>query len=120
MVRKGTLWIMAAAVLFVCACDDPIIGEWKTSKRIDCDRRGEMEIQADLDGKGEIPIGCDLTCKISVAVRETDLGYDLKIKINTPEVCEVEGGDTKGTYECELEEDDTRLDCGNFYAWKRK
>lgn len=119
MLRKSlVVGLLSAGSIALLACDEPVVGEWKTDDRINCDKKGEMTIESDLTGDGFIPLDCSLKCKFDVEA--TDSGadeWDIEIKIKTTELCTIDGS-SKAEFECELEKDETELDCGNFYVWE--
>lgn len=119
MQKISRMGMLSAGALVLCACGESVTGEWETTDQPACGRRGAMNIEEDLKGVAMIPIDCLATCEIDVQL--DDLGgdhFDLAIEIKTPNVCVVEDGRTKDHYECTVERDGTRLDCGRFFEWK--
>ncbi len=110
--------LLTAGVVGLSGCaPDPLAGSWRT-KKLTCDRRGEMTLDADWVGPAELPIDCDLTCELECDVYEAgEDRYEMRVKIETPSVCQVQGGGTKAKYDCKLEDEGSTLDCGNFNVW---
>lgn len=110
------LLLGAAALLSGCA-PDPLAGNWRT-KKLDCGRRGTMTLDETWVGEAELPVNCERTCELEVdAYEKGDPEYFMKVEVDTPSVCQVEGGGTKAKYDCTLEDEGTTLDCGNFHVW---
>ncbi len=118
LTHSAQLALLTAATLWLSGCgQDPLAGEWRT-KRMACDKRGEMILDTDWVGSAELPIDCDLTCEIDCDAYEAgEDRYEMRVKIQTDSICHVEGGGTKATYDCKLEDEGSTLNCGNFNVW---
>jgi hypothetical protein len=116
--RTAQVALLTAGALCLTGCSpDPLEGEWRT-KRLVCDRRGEMVLDSEWTGTAEIPIDCDVTCKMDCDAYEAgEDRYELRVKIKTDSVCHVEDGGTMAKYDCTLEDEGSTLDCGNFNVW---
>ncbi len=110
------LVVGGATALSGCA-PDPLAGNWRT-KRLICDRRATMTLDENWVGEAELPISCDRTCELEIdAYEKGDDLFFLRVEIDTPSVCQVEGGGTKAKYDCKLEDEGSTLDCSNFNVW---
>ena len=83
MVRKTLkICLLCASALALSACDDALVGTWRTDDKINCDRRGKMTIESDLEGEGKIPFRDCTDCIFKVEAQDSDSDeyeYDVKI-----------------------------------------
>ncbi len=106
--------------LLACGPPATLSHRWATTTPLVCDRPGELTIQDDRTGKLELPMGCERTCGAAVSIRSLGEGrFDLKVVIETPDICEMRGGGTRDNYQCALVNDGSELVCANLHRWRR-
>lgn len=88
------------------ACTDPLVGRWEGDEAI-CGLgsrdRVEFTVDDELRGEGEV-------CACEFSFDAEDRGDIYRLDIDFDGVCFLDDG----KYDCELERDGERLDCGNL------
>ncbi len=104
--------LLVIGLLVLAGCSDPLVGEWESENAIACatgSERVRFTVDDDLLGEGGY---CACTFDFTADPRG---GEVYRIDINFDGPCFV----SDGKYDCDLERDGERFDCGSLGDYDR-